>query len=160
MTKVDDDSTGSNRGVLSHADFIVDRCYFAIRLSARFLAVLITFVILWGSIDVVWVVCQRMAKHPHYLLEINDILEILGAFLAVLIGVEVFENIVMYLKQRVIHARLVVATALMAAARKVIIFDFKEISADYVWATGGVILALGVVYWLLTVKRGNMEPRE
>jgi uncharacterized membrane protein (DUF373 family) len=48
--------------------------------------------------------------------------------------------------------KLVVATALMAIARKVIIFDFAKIEPMYVLATGAVVLALGVVYWLMDQK--------
>ena len=128
-----------------------------IRLSVRILAVLMTFVILWGTLDVVWVLYQRMASRPYFLLEINDILATFGAFMAVLIAIEIFENIVMYLEHNYIQIRLVLATALMASARKVIVFDFKELSADYIWATGGVILALGLVYWLLAVRKGDVR---
>jgi uncharacterized membrane protein (DUF373 family) len=48
--------------------------------------------------------------------------------------------------------RLVIATALMAIARKVIIFDFEKISPHYVYATAAVVLALGVTYWLITKR--------
>jgi len=61
----------------------------------------------------------------------------------------------MYLEMRFIQIRLVVATALMAAARKVIVFDYKEITSDYILATAGIIVALGLTYWLLTVKPGK-----
>ena len=45
-----------------------------------------------------------------------------------------------------------VATALMAIARKVIVFDFKELTPMYLLATAAVVLALGVTYWLITMK--------
>jgi len=48
--------------------------------------------------------------------------------------------------------RLVVATALMAISRKVIIFDFEKISPLFVLATGAVVLALGITYWLISKK--------
>ena len=51
-----------------------------------------------------------------------------------------------------IHVKLVVATALMAVARKVIVFDFKEIGYEYVVATAAVVLALGITYWLIAKK--------
>lgn len=59
-------------------------------------------------------------------------------------------NIVLYLREDIIHVRLVVATALMAIARKVIVFDFKELSPQYIYATGAVVLALGVTFWLVS----------
>ena len=86
------------------------------------------------------------------LLNISDILQTFGAFLAVLIAIEIFINITVYLREDVIHVRLVIATALMAVARKVIVFDFKEISYEYVLATAAVILALGLTYRLVAKK--------
>jgi uncharacterized membrane protein (DUF373 family) len=83
------------------------------------------------------------------ILKITDILDIFGAFLAVLIAIEIFLNITLYLREDVIHVKLVVATALMAIARKVIVFDFSVIGHEHVIATGAVVLALGITYWLI-----------
>jgi len=55
--------------------------------------------------------------------------------------------------------KLVVATALMAIARKVIVFDFSEISYQHVMGTGVVVLALGITYWLIS-KRERIEPHQ
>ena len=40
----------------------------------------------------------------------------------------------------------------MAIARKVIIFDFKQITPIYIFGTASVILALGITYWLVEKK--------
>jgi uncharacterized membrane protein (DUF373 family) len=58
----------------------------------------------------------------------------------------------MYLSTNVIPVRLVVATALMAISRKVIIFDFEQISPPYIYGTAAVVLSLGVTYWLITKR--------
>lgn len=121
-----------------------------IHFAVRVLAVLMTFVILWGIGDVVWMLYNQLIAPPFLLLNINDILAVFGAFMAVLIAIEIFINITLYLRDDVIHVKLVMATALMAIARKVIIFDFDKISAGYVYATGAVILALSVGYWLIS----------
>ena len=83
------------------------------------------------------------------MLTINDILATFGAFMAVLIAIEIFVNIIIYLRDDVIHVKIVLATALMAIARKVIILDFDKISSEYVWATAGVTLAMAIAYWLV-----------
>jgi uncharacterized membrane protein (DUF373 family) len=44
-------------------------------------------------------------------------------------------------------------SALMAIARKVIVFDYKVTQYSYIWATAAVVLALGITYWLLTKKK-------
>ncbi len=123
-----------------------------IKYAVRALAILMVMVILWGIVDVVWILYQKLTESPFLLLNIGDILQTFGAFLAVLIAIEIFINITVYLREDVIHVRLVVATALMAVARKVIVFDFKEISYEYVWATAAVVLALGITYWLIAKK--------
>jgi uncharacterized membrane protein (DUF373 family) len=124
-----------------------------IRLGIRALAILMTLVIFWGIGDVVWVIYQHMVEPPFLILRIADILDTFGAFLAVLIAVEIFLNIVLYLKEDVIHVKLVVATALMAIARKVIVFDFNKIGPEHVMATGVVIFALGITYWLIARQK-------
>lgn len=123
-----------------------------IRFSVRALAVLMTFVIFWGVFDVVWELYRRLLEPPFLLLDINDILATFGAFLAVLIAIEIFVNITVYLKDEVIHLKIVLATALMAIARKVIIFDYSELSYHYIYATAAVVVALSVGYWLVIGK--------
>lgn len=125
-----------------------------IRVGIRALAILMTFVIIWGIGDVVWVIYRHLVEPPFMILRMADILETFGAFLAVLIAIEIFLNITLYLREDIIHVKLVVATALMAIARKVIVFDFSEISYQHVMATGVVVLALGITYWLISRKEG------
>ena len=120
-----------------------------ILLSVRALVVLMTLVIVWGVADVIWVLYERLREPPLMLLTISDILSTFGAFIAVMIAIEIFENLTIYLRQNVIEVELVMATGLMAIARKVIVLDYKELSPDYVWATAGVVLAMSVGYWLV-----------
>jgi uncharacterized membrane protein (DUF373 family) len=72
--------------------------------------------------------------------------------MAVLIAIEMFINIRLYLGTNVLPIQLVIATALMAIARKVIVLDLDRISSDYVFAIAAVVLALGVTHWL-TARR-------
>lgn len=123
-----------------------------IRTMVRALAMLMTLVIVWGVFDVIWILYQRLREPPFLLLSIGDILQTFGGFIAVLIAIEIFLNIGLYLRESVIHVKLVLATALMAIARKVIVFDFSILSPGYVWGTAAVILALGISYWLAERK--------
>ncbi len=120
-----------------------------IRISVRVLAVLMTGVILIGVVDVGWTLHQKAMAPPKYILTISDILAMFGAFMAVLIAIEIFVNIVLYLRDDVIHVKIVMATALMAIARKVIILDFETMDASYIWATAGVVLAMSIGYWIV-----------
>lgn len=137
-----------------HDDPLIAFLHRVIHLAVRILAVLMVSVIVWGIGDVVYELYGRLMQQPLFLLRINDILATFGSFLAVLIAIEIFINITMYLKTDVIPVRLVVATALMAISRKVIIFDFKEISPSYIIAASVAVFALGITYWLIS-KNGN-----
>jgi uncharacterized membrane protein (DUF373 family) len=131
----------------------------SIRWAVRALAVLMMLVIWWGVVDVVYVLAVRIAAHPYLLLNISDILATFGAFMAVLIAIEIFVNIVSYLQDEVIHIKVVLATAFMAAARKVIVLDYKETAAEYVYATAALVLALSVAYWLVERRGGGATPQ-
>ena len=147
-----DQHTGLN---LDDTDPLITKLHQTIRLGVKVLAVLMVLVILWGIADVVWVIVQKLRQPPFLLLKISDILATFGAFLAVLIAIEIFLNITLYLRDDVIHVRLVVATALMAIARKVIVFDFKELTPAYIAATAAVVMALGITYWLISKRSGG-----
>ena len=129
----------------------------SIRYAVRFLAVLMVMVIWWGVADVVYVLYSRVSSQPYYLLNISDIFATFGAFMAVLIAIEIFINIISYLRDNVIHIKIVLATAFMAVARKVIVLDYKEVSADYVFATAALMIALALSYWLAVVKSTSIE---
>ena len=129
----------------------------SIRYAVRILAVLMVAVIWWGVADVVYVLYSRVSTQPYFLLNISDIFATFGAFMAVLIAIEIFINIISYLRDNVIHIKIVLATAFMAVARKVIVLDYAEVSADYVFGTAALLLALAVAYWLAVVKNPSIE---
>ncbi|MGF1906898.1 phosphate-starvation-inducible PsiE family protein [Aliivibrio salmonicida] len=132
---------------------LINKLGHIIHYAVRILAVLMTLVILWGVIDVGRVLFIEVVTPPYGLIDMQDILSIFGSFLAVLIAIEIFQNITIYLKEEVIHVQIVIATALMAISRKIIILDFKVVEPEYVWASAAVIIALGVTYWLVSPKR-------
>lgn len=132
----------------------------SIRWAVRALALLMTLVIWWGVADVIYVLIERMAAHPYLLLNISDILATFGAFMAVLIAIEIFVNIVSYLQDDVIHIKVVLATAFMAMARKVIVLDYEQTAAEYVYATAALVLALSVAYWLVEVSAHAGKPHQ
>ncbi|MGR8933577.1 MAG: phosphate-starvation-inducible PsiE family protein [Gammaproteobacteria bacterium] len=117
--------------------------------AVKVLAILMALVILLGVWDVMYVIYEKLIASPVFQLEIGDILQTFGAFMAVLIAIEIFINITLYLRTDIIPVRLVVATALMAICRKIIVFDFHDLTPQYVYASGVVVLGLGITYWLV-----------
>lgn len=137
---------------MEHEDPFIQMLHRIIRLGVKFLALLMTMLIIFSIFDVLYVIYEKMLHEPKLLLTIDDILETFGAFLVVLIAIEIFINITLYIRSDVIPVKLVVATALMAISRKVIVFDFKSLPYQYVAASSVVVLALGITYWLVQKK--------
>ncbi len=135
-----------------HDDPLISFLHQVIRMAIKALAVMMVLIILWGVADVVFVVYQRLMEPPILLLSVNDIFQIFGAFMVVLIAVEIFINIRLYLGTNVLPIQLVIATALMAIARKVIILDFDTITPNYILGIAAVVFALGICYWLVSKK--------
>lgn len=135
-----------------HGDPLLTRLHKVIRHSIKVLAVLMVLVIVLCVADVIMVLYQKLVTPPVMLLELNEIFSVFAAFLAVLIAIEIFANITLYLRDDVIHVKLVIATALMAVARKVIVLDFSVIDPGYLYGLGAIVLALGVTYWLVSSK--------
>ena len=135
---------------------LIRHLHSVIRSSVKLLAILMVAVIIWGVVDVVYVIYQRLMETPRYLLDVNDIFQIFGAFMVVLIAIEIFINIRLYLGTNEIPVKLVIATALMAIARKVIVMDLENISAEYIFAIAAVVLSLGITFWLIS-KEGLLE---
>ena len=71
-------------------------------------------------------------------------LGIFGYFLLVLIGVELIETLKAYVKEDVIHVRVVLEVALIAMARKVIIEEPNDVPSLTLFGISALILALGI----------------
>ena len=72
-----------------------------------------------------------------------------GSFMAVLIVIEIFVNITIYLKNEIIHVKIVIATALMAVSQKIIILDLKAVTAEQMYGLGVIILGSSAGYWVV-----------
>ena len=130
-------------------DPLIARIYTSVRFMVRILAVMMAFVIVMGVVDVGWTIYQKLMTAPVFILTISDMLASFGAFMAVLIAIEILINITIYLREDVIHVKIVMATALMAIARKVIVLDFNEVTPEYVYGIGVVVIAMSIGYWLI-----------
>jgi len=128
---------------------LIQNLQVVIRWSVRVLAILMVIVILLGVVDVGWTLYQMLLDKPRFVLTIPEILATFGAFMAVLIAIEIFINITIYLREDVIHVKIVVATALMAVARKVIILDMDKTGAAELLGLAALVITTSIAYWLV-----------
>ncbi|HOV33067.1 MAG TPA: phosphate-starvation-inducible PsiE family protein [Candidatus Hydrogenedens sp.] len=124
-----------------------------IRWIVRFLTLMMILVIAYSALDIVSIVVLKIINIPKFFITIDDLLDIFGAFLSVLIAIEIYENIVLYLRRDVIHVQVVVATALIAISRKVIVMDFNKVEALNILALGVLVIAVATAYWLVSSRK-------
>ncbi|WP_008311155.1 phosphate-starvation-inducible PsiE family protein [Leptolyngbya sp. PCC 6406] len=79
----------------------------------------------------------------------NTLIEIFGMFLSVLIALEILENITAYIRQHVVQVELVMATALTAVGRKLIILDLEKVSGVSLLGLAGALFALALSYLIV-----------
>jgi uncharacterized membrane protein (DUF373 family) len=121
------------------------------RLIVTTLIVMMGLTILLATIELGWLIIKDIITPPVILLEINELLDIFGLFLLVLLGIELVSTLKTYLTDNEVHVEVVFAVALIAIGRKVIILDVKEISSLSLLGIAAIIISLSVGYFL--VKR-------
>jgi len=112
------------------------------------LILMMILVILLSTIELGRALVLDIITPPYFRLEINDLLEVFGFFMLILIGVELLETIRAYLNEHVVHVEIVIEVAMIAIARKVIIIDVKEYSPNTLFAIAGIVLSLAGAYYL------------
>ncbi len=88
-------------------------------------------------------------KYDGTIINMNDILHIFGLFFNVLIGLELFETVKLYLKDNSFHAEIVLLVGLIAVARKVIILDYEQMEPGKLIGIALLIATLAGGYFLL-----------
>lgn len=112
------------------------------------LAVLMGIIVVITTIELGWLIARDLLSEPAQLLQTNELLEIFGFFLLVLIGLELLETIKAYLEENVIHVEVVLEVAMIAMARKVIALDLSKYSGLSVVAIGVLLIALAFAFYM------------
>jgi uncharacterized membrane protein (DUF373 family) len=129
------------------------------------LVVLMGLIVLFSTFELAIFIIKELfvaVKEPHFLLEKKELLKIFGLFFNVLIGLELFETVKLYLKEDVFHAEFVLLVALIAITRKVIIIEYDEIKPMLLFSMSALIFVLTAGYYFLKKgkKRDNFDQEK
>ena len=122
------------------------------RVIAIALLILMGIVVVSGVLEVAYVVLSDLLQPPGFVLGVDDLFDIFGLFLMVLIGLELMTSIKMYLDDNMIHAEIMFLVALTAVARKVVILDAKTIEPMTVFSIAALVIALSGGYYFIKKK--------
>jgi len=119
----------------------------------RALMVMMAFVLGLGAIDLAWLIIKDIIQPP-YLLHVNELFDIFGLFMVVVIGIELLETLMKsYTTEAQPHHDVILSVAIIAFARKIIILDFKEVDSLGLIGIASVVIGLTVGYFLMKRSR-------
>lgn len=119
---------------------------FVENITAKFLALAMVGVIIVGVLDLGVYLINTLLSKPIGSIGVG-LIEVFGLFLNILIAFEILENVTASLNKNAV-LELVLATALTALARKIIIFDTKGDRND-IASLGFAVIALTLSYWII-----------
>ena len=116
--------------------------------------------VLASTIELAFVLVEELLKPPLMRLNVDEMIQVFGFFLMVLIGLELLETIKAYLEEDRVHAEVVFLVAIVAVSRKVIILDYKELPTELLFGMSALIIALGIGYFLVRRALGHHIPKK
>jgi uncharacterized membrane protein (DUF373 family) len=124
-----------------------EKCVYAVLIG------LLILVLVGSLIDLVWLLYDSLFITTPALIESRELIAILGAFLLVLIGVELLDTIKAYFHENAIHVEIVMLLAIIAVARKVILLDPANMTSSEfgfeLMGIGVIVVGLSAGYYLI-----------
>lgn len=115
---------------------------------SKVLSLAMITVIIFAVFDLMVFIAKKLLFAPHPLFK-DSLFEIFGLFLNILIALEILENITAYLRRHVFQVELVIATSLIAVARKIIIYDLDTKGGEALIGLALATFALSISFWII-----------
>ena len=131
---------------------------------------IMSLILVLAFIDIVYVIKEKVLEPPFLIIDANGLMSLFSLFLVLLIGLELLETVKTYLKEDIVHVEFIILVAIIAIARKAIVWDFNKYSTRDLISLAIMILALGLTYFLIkkadvrlnqnSGKKGNSQNSE
>lgn len=131
---------------------------FELVMTTLLLAMMAVIVVL-SITDLAWLLIKDILSPPLILLDVDELLDIFGAFLLVLIGIELLETLKAYQHEREIRTEDILLVAMIALARKIIILDLKAVPSISLLGIAAIIVSLGITYYIIRQTRNRTANR-
>lgn len=97
----------------------------------------------------------------YFIINLDNLLNVFGVFLLVLIGIELLDTIKVYFREHVIHVEVVMLVAIIAISRKIIVMDYDKYSGLETLGIAAIIIALAAGYFMIKKTGGcGFWPKE
>jgi uncharacterized membrane protein (DUF373 family) len=115
----------------------------------------IATILILAFLDIVYEISTKIISPPLMIIDAGGLMDLFSLFLVLLIGLELLETVKAYLKDDLLHVEFIILVAIIAIARKVIVWDFEKYSTRELISLSSMILALGITYFL--IKKSGLK---
>ena len=133
---------------------IIEKYEHLINLS---LLAMLALVVLLATVDLGWIILKDILTPPLFLLDADELLELFGAFLLVMIGLELLDTVKIYITKKTIHVEVVLLVGIIAISRKVVILEPKGMDAMTLIGIAAIIFSLTLGYYFVKLS-AHKEP--
>ncbi len=133
------------------------------RYIIKTLIALMSILLVIATIELAYVLGKSIyeTSDEHFIINLDNLMNVFGVFLLVVIGIELLDTIKVYFRKHVIHVEVVMLVAIIALARKVIVMDFDQYAGVESLGIAAIILALAGGYFLIKRTGGcDFWPKE
>lgn len=124
-----------------------------VRILQRAIIFLLLFimvlVLLVSTVNIVLTVISAAVSDPRDFFTAEQLQSLFGLFLVILIGIELLDTVKAFLKEEQVHVEIVLLVAIIAIARKVIVWDFSEYEVQQLFSLSAMLLALSLSYAII-----------
>ena len=113
------------------------------------LLAMLALVVLLATVDLGWMILNDLLSPPVLMLHVEQLLELIGSFLLVLIGLELMDTVKTYFTSKKVHVEVVLLVSIIAIARKVVILEPKDIDSLKLIGIAAIISALSIGYYFV-----------
>jgi uncharacterized membrane protein (DUF373 family) len=108
-----------------------------------------SLILLLATINIIFFIIKNIIQEPLTVLSAKNLMELFSIFLVILIGIELLETVKAFLKKEIIQVEIVILVAIIAVARKIIIWDFSDNKPNEVYGLAAILLALSITFFLI-----------
>ena len=127
------------------------------------LMTLLMVIVIVSTGELAWLLIRDLASARLLFLDIEEMFDLFGFFLLVLIGLELNTSLKSYIRNGVVRGDVVIEVALIAIAQKLIIVDLSRYGGFALVGLASLVLALGLAFWLVRSaysRRAEPPPAE
>jgi len=113
------------------------------------LMVLLMTIVAVTTLELGWILFRDLTSTRQLVLDTEEMFDLFGFFLLVLIGLELNTSLKSYIRAGVVRGDVVIEVSLIAVAQKLIILDMSKYGGLGLIGLSALVLALALAFWLV-----------